>query len=238
MTEEYHLYQIFASRFGDVGAMWQVSGDTAFVIRVVLPGRGLDTVMVMGRAYPEASPWSGDHPADRQGAAEVRRLMAKAARQMIGYLSGEAMALDIPFAVAVRTENGAVRITPCIGDDLNGVSISQPGATPEGNGVRFGKKIDGLLGTFTLRVLKEACRIPRGKVITYGALARAAGVPGAARAVGNVMAGNPLPLIIPCHRVVRTGGYLGGYGGGTELKRFLLRNEGVRFDTNGRVIPE
>lgn len=67
--------------------------------------------------------------------------------------------------------------------------------------------------------------IPRGQTLTYGEVAREAGRPGAARAVGQVMATNPVPPLVPCHRVVATTG-LGGFGGGLDLKRRLLQLEG------------
>jgi len=69
--------------------------------------------------------------------------------------------------------------------------------------------------------------VPRGEVITYGALARAAGHPRAARAVGTACARNPVPIVVPCHRVVPSGGGLGAYGGGPERKRALLALEGA-----------
>lgn len=88
---------------------------------------------------------------------------------------------------------------------------------------------------FERRVLFADFAIPRGRVMTYGGLAAKVGVPGGARAVGNVMAGNPFPLVIPCHRVIRSDGSLGGFGGGLPLKRALLEMEGVAFDKKGRV---
>ena len=96
----------------------------------------------------------------------------------------------------------------------------------------------GSLKGFSRRVLLADGEIPRGRVMTYGGLAASVGVTGGARAVGNVMAGNPFPLVVPCHRVVRSGGSLGGFGGGAELKKALLRLEGVAFDAKGRVLPE
>lgn len=68
-------------------------------------------------------------------------------------------------------------------------------------------------------------RVGAGKTISYGALAEAVGHPGAARAVGTAMARNPVPIIVPCHRVLASGGKLGGYGGGLEMKRGLLELE-------------
>jgi methylated-DNA-[protein]-cysteine S-methyltransferase len=94
------------------------------------------------------------------------------------------------------------------------------------------------LAPFRRLILMETGRIPRGKVRTYGSLAAAAGRPGAARAVGSAMASNPFPLAIPCHRVVRSDGSLGGFGGGLALKRALLEREGILFDGRGRVRPE
>jgi methylated-DNA-[protein]-cysteine S-methyltransferase len=96
----------------------------------------------------------------------------------------------------------------------------------------------GSLKGFARRVLLADGEIPRGRVMTYGCLAASVGVAGGARAVGNVMAGNPFPLVIPCHRVVRSGGSLGGFGGGTDMKKALLMLEGVVFNPQGRVLPE
>ncbi len=72
-----------------------------------------------------------------------------------------------------------------------------------------------------------------GATISYGELAAAVGRPGAARAVGSAMARNPVPIILPCHRVLASDGTLGGYGGGLEMKRSLLRLEGVEMAGKG-----
>jgi len=79
---------------------------------------------------------------------------------------------------------------------------------------------------FQQRVLLETARIPRGETATYAEIARRAGRPGAFRAVGNTMRINPIPIVIPCHRVVASDG-IGGYGGRIETKRQLLALEGV-----------
>lgn len=85
------------------------------------------------------------------------------------------------------------------------------------------------VGPFQRRVLEQLRRIPRGQVRTYRDIAREIGHPGATRAVGTACARNPVPLVIPCHRVVRSDGGLGGYSlrGGVALKRRLLEQEGV-----------
>jgi methylated-DNA-[protein]-cysteine S-methyltransferase len=88
---------------------------------------------------------------------------------------------------------------------------------------------------FQQAVLRAEHAIPRGRVSTYGLIAGHLGKPGAARAVGNALATNPFPLIVPCHRAVRSDGALGGYQGGPAMKRTLLEREGIAFDKSGRV---
>ena len=81
---------------------------------------------------------------------------------------------------------------------------------------------------FQRKIWRELERIPFGTVATYGEIAARAGIPKGARAVGQANHCNPVPILIPCHRVVAAGGKLGGYGGGTALKIRLLELEGVR----------
>lgn len=88
---------------------------------------------------------------------------------------------------------------------------------------------------FQRKVLLAEYGIPRGKISTYGRIAKHIGNPGAARAVGTALATNPFPLVIPCHRAVRSNGEIGEYQGGTDMKRTLLRREGVKFISNTRV---
>jgi O-6-methylguanine DNA methyltransferase len=83
---------------------------------------------------------------------------------------------------------------------------------------------------FEQAVLREVARIPRGEARSYGDIAAMAGYPRAARAVGNVMHDNPFPIVIPCHRVIRGDGSIGGYGGAEETKAWLLRFEGFEAD--------
>ena len=80
---------------------------------------------------------------------------------------------------------------------------------------------------FGRTVLEELGRVPFGEVTTYGALAAKAGKPRAARAVGTIMNRNPVPIVLPCHRVVGANGSLVGYAGGLERKQTLLRLEGA-----------
>ncbi|HVE67861.1 MAG TPA: methylated-DNA--[protein]-cysteine S-methyltransferase [Solirubrobacteraceae bacterium] len=80
---------------------------------------------------------------------------------------------------------------------------------------------------FGRRVLDATARIPFGGALTYTEVASKAGNPRAVRAAGSALGANPIPIVVPCHRVLRTGGALGGYGGGLERKRWLLEHEGV-----------
>ena len=96
---------------------------------------------------------------------------------------------------------------------------------------QFDLNVD-LSGTteFTHRALDGIRAIPYGEVVTYGDVARTIGQPGATQAVGNAMGKNPVPIIVPCHRVVRSDGSMGNYTGGADIKRVLLKIEGVDFD--------
>jgi methylated-DNA-[protein]-cysteine S-methyltransferase len=80
---------------------------------------------------------------------------------------------------------------------------------------------------FTAQVLEQLARVPYGQTATYGELASRVGHPRAARAVGTVMNRNPVPIVLPCHRIVGASGSLVGYGGGLERKEQLLRLEGA-----------
>jgi methylated-DNA-[protein]-cysteine S-methyltransferase len=83
-----------------------------------------------------------------------------------------------------------------------------------------------LLSDFTRRILSATAEIPYGEVSTYKAVAAAAGSPRGSRAAGNALGSNPLPIVLPCHRVLHSGGGLGGYTGGLARKRVLLGIEG------------
>ncbi|HTZ38553.1 MAG TPA: MGMT family protein [Syntrophales bacterium] len=91
---------------------------------------------------------------------------------------------------------------------------------------------------FHRKVLRALAGISKGTVSTYGEIAMKAGSPGGARAAGQGCANNPFPIVFPCHRVIRSDGSLGGFGGGHQLKQALLDMEGVRFDSAGKVKRE
>jgi methylated-DNA-[protein]-cysteine S-methyltransferase len=91
----------------------------------------------------------------------------------------------------------------------------------------FSLPIDwSLVHGFATGVLRQTARIPFGDVRTYGQVAAEAGSPRAARATGNALGSNPIPIVVPCHRVLHANGGLGGYSGGLDRKRYLLALEG------------
>jgi len=92
-----------------------------------------------------------------------------------------------------------------------------------GSRQRFTLPLDwALMQGFARHVLRRTSEIPYGEVRTYRQVATLAGNERASRATGNALGSNPIPIVVPCHRVIRTGGGLGGYGGGLEVKRLLL----------------
>ena len=97
-----------------------------------------------------------------------------------------------------------------------------------GHKVRWDPELDleGLT-EFTRRVYERVARIPYGETATYGEIASDVGSHGGARAVGQAMAGNRFPLVVPCHRVISGNLAIGGFSSGLDLKRYLLRLEGV-----------
>jgi len=108
----------------------------------------------------------------------------------------------------------------------------------EGEDIKFSLNIVDLsqCTKFQQSVLRAQHAIPRGSVSTYGFIAAHVGAPGGARAIGNALAANPFPLIVPCHRTILSNLHLGGFQSGTEMKRALLEREGIVFDDAGRVI--
>jgi len=98
----------------------------------------------------------------------------------------------------------------------------------EGERTRFALRLDRrLIHGIARDVLTATAKVPFGRTTTYGELAGKIGHPKAARAVGNALGSNPIPIVVPCHRVLRAGGALGGYAGGVSRKERLLRLEGV-----------
>jgi methylated-DNA-[protein]-cysteine S-methyltransferase len=85
------------------------------------------------------------------------------------------------------------------------------------------------------KIYKKLLEVPKGKITTYGELAKAVGLKNGQRAVGKIMNKNPYPVIIPCHRVVKSDGKVGGYAYGEEIKSDMLTREGVVIK-NGKIL--
>ncbi len=85
------------------------------------------------------------------------------------------------------------------------------------------------------KIYKKLLEVPKGKITTYGELAKAVGLKNGQRAVGKIMNKNPYPVIIPCHRVVKSDGKVGGYAYGEEIKSDMLTREGIVIH-NGKIL--
>jgi methylated-DNA-[protein]-cysteine S-methyltransferase len=85
------------------------------------------------------------------------------------------------------------------------------------------------------KIYKKLLEVPKGKITTYGELAKAVGLKNGQRAVGKIMNKNPYPVIIPCHRVVKSDGKIGGYAYGEEIKSNMLSREGIVIK-NGKIL--
>lgn len=171
--------------------------------------------------------------ADREGLAEVAycelgtpfgaMVAASTARGLV-FLSFPRPALDpilerLAAAISPRVVHVPARLDP---------ARSQLDQYFEGKRTDFELQLDWQLsGGFVRDVLERTNEIPFGETRTYAEVARSAGSPRAFRAAGSALGANPIPIVVPCHRVLRTGGGLGGYGGGLEVKRRLLELEGV-----------
>ncbi|NVM29102.1 MAG: MGMT family protein [Candidatus Helarchaeota archaeon] len=94
---------------------------------------------------------------------------------------------------------------------------------------------DSKLTTFQKKVLELTKKIPKGKIATYGLLAKLLGDLHLSRAVGNALNKNPFPIVVPCHRVVRSDGFVGGFAKGTEAKVELLKKEKIIINHNNKI---
>jgi methylated-DNA-[protein]-cysteine S-methyltransferase len=178
----------------------------------------------------------------------IDRFRARAADE--GLLDVAYASMDSPFGplLLAQTARGLVRVglpnqdsDELLVDLADRVSPRVLEAPAELDGVRreldlyFAGKLDHfdlpldwrLSGGFRQRVLRAINRIPYGQTRSYTEMARKAGNERAVRAAGTACGSNPIPLVVPCHRVLRTGGALGGYGGGLPMKQALLELEGV-----------
>jgi len=85
------------------------------------------------------------------------------------------------------------------------------------------------------KVYKKLLEVPKGKITTYGELAKAIGLKNGQRVIGKIMNKNPYPVIVPCHRVIKSDGKIGGYAWGEKVKAKMLSNEGIKIK-NGKIL--
>jgi methylated-DNA-[protein]-cysteine S-methyltransferase len=189
---------------------------------------------------------SRDHAAG-DAAAAAQRLGGRIAAERLADVSYATLDSPLGKLTAAVTERGLVRLA-FPEEDLDAVlerlaarispRIVEAPAPPDplrreleeyfaGRRRRFELALDWtLVGPFARRVLRVAGEIPYGRVLSYTQVAAEAGSPRGSRAAGNALGSNPIPIVVPCHRVLRSGGALGGYAGGLERKRWLLELEG------------
>jgi methylated-DNA-[protein]-cysteine S-methyltransferase len=212
---------------------------------------GVDqTAAVIERALKRGGPGAGatNRQTHQDAAHAAARLVARA--EADGLLDVAYAQVDSPFGAltvaATRTglvrlafpeespdsvlERLATRISPRILESPSRLDAVRRELDEYFAGRRrsFELAIDrSLMAPFARRVLTATAAIPYGGVLTYGEVATVAGSPRGSRAAGNALGANPIPIVVPCHRVLRSGGVLGGYGGGPERKRRLLELEGA-----------
>jgi methylated-DNA-[protein]-cysteine S-methyltransferase len=186
-------------------------------------------------------------PPSTAGAAEAAARFAAVAPADVHYAL-----VDTPVGrvVAARTEHGLARLAyedfnggldqvlEQLADRLSPRILESPAKFDDvrreldeyfaGKRTAFDLPLDlsSVRAPFGRRLLEACARIPFGEVSSYREMATAAGSPKAVRAAGNALGANPIPIVVPCHRVLRTGGGLGGYTGGLERKETLLKLEG------------
>jgi methylated-DNA-[protein]-cysteine S-methyltransferase len=183
-----------------------------------------------------------------EAVSAARRVSERAAAQGLADISYAPV--DSPFGTlhAATTKRGLVRIAfpeesvesvlEALAQSLSPRIVQAPASLDllkreleeyfAGRRHEFGIPLDwSLTGPFGRRILEMTAAIPYGGHLSYAEVAAEAGSPRGARAAGNALGSNPIPIVIPCHRVLRSGGVLGGYGGGPDRKRWLLELEGA-----------
>jgi methylated-DNA-[protein]-cysteine S-methyltransferase len=185
---------------------------------------------------------------DDAGAAATR-FAARAERDGLAEVAYASFDSPLGTGLVAATRRGVVRVAlpneeleaavERLAADISPRILEQPGRLDEalreldqyfeGRRREFELKLDRRLVRpgFYDRVLRETAKLPFGLTASYGEIAGRAGNPRAYRAAGTALGRNPIPIIVPCHRVLLAGGKLGNYGGGPAMKEFLLRLEGA-----------
>ncbi|GAA3108855.1 methylated-DNA--[protein]-cysteine S-methyltransferase [Streptomyces rectiviolaceus] len=183
---------------------------------------------------------NGQHEQDRPGQDGLRKVVWAVVASDIGPLMLAATDDGLVSVVFHATDAVRDQALERLGSRLGAEPVEAPDSPLLAESIRqfaayfAGERHDfelpldwSLISGFNRQVLRELTTVPYGAVVGYGDLARRVGQPGAAQAVGMAMGANPLPVVVPCHRVVESDGGIGGFGGGVETKRQLLALEGV-----------
>jgi methylated-DNA-[protein]-cysteine S-methyltransferase len=215
---------------------------------------------------PIARALRGGEPVDASESGQMRVDAASAAARLVARADSEGLveiayaSIDSPFGtlVAAATDRGLMRLT--FPEERTDAVLERLAARVSPRILEAPRRLDpvrreldeyfagarrsfeitldwSLVGTFARRVLAVAAAIPYGNVLTYTQVAGKAGSPRGSRAAGNALGSNPIPIVVPCHRVLRVGGALGGYAGGLERKRRLLELEGALQSTPKGIGP-
>lgn len=189
---------------------------------------------------PTADPGALARASDRllRAAAEEAEIVYCELDSPVGGILAAATPAGLARLAYVDFHGGADAVLEALGARLSPRIVLAPGRLDPlrreldeyftGRRTTFSVPLDlSLVAPFGRQVLAACARIPFGATTSYGALAAAADRPSAARATGNALGANPVPIVVPCHRVLRTGGGIGGYTGGLAIKEQLLALEGV-----------
>ena len=216
------FYQLIPSALGKIGMLWVQKNAVPLIMHIILPQKDIPITETISKNCPGALEQSHEK-------------LKKLCLQIQNFLEGSPVSFSLELQQRAHSPQLVAGLASESKKLTKFLTVEDSLQLAAGN-LQF---IDiTVCYDFQKKVLLETRQIPRGKVICYGHLADRILAPGAARAVGSALARNPFPLIIPCHRVVKSTGYLGNFGGGSEMKRFLLQMEGVQSNTRGKIGPE
>ena len=216
------FYQLIPSALGQIGMLWVQKNAAPLIMHIMLPQKDISITETISKNCPNVLEQSHEK-------------LKKLCLQIQNFLEGSPVSFSLELQQRAHSPQLAAGLASESKKLTKFLTVEDSLQQAAGN-LQF---IDMTqCYDFQKKVLLETREIPRGKVSCYGHLADRILAPGAARAVGSALARNPFPLIIPCHRVVKSTGYLGNFGGGSEMKRFLLQMEGVQSNTRGKIGPE
>ena len=216
------FYQLIPSALGKIGMLWVQKNAVPLIMHIILPQKDIPITETISKNCPGALEQSHEK-------------LKKLCLQIQNFLEGSPVSFSLELQQRAHSPQLVAGLASESKKLTKFLTVEDSLQLAAGN-LQF---IDiTVCYDFQKKVLLETREIPRGKVSCYGHLADRILAPGAARAVGSALARNPFPLIIPCHRVVKSTGYLGNFGGGSEMKRFLLQMEGVQSNTRGKIGPE